>query len=314
MSSLRYDILTGETVIISENRASRPFDTHKTNPDISTCPFCPGNEENTPPHLFSNGTPWTIRVVPNKYPAVNNNGLEAQDKLFPVKKVTGSHFVIIDSDKHYNYLNKMSPEEIKLLLYTYSWVIKELYKEPNTRYVQIFKNYKKEGGASLEHTHSQAVSLSFIPQKIQDLIKNSSAYYNENEKCLFCDLLDLEIKEAKRIICETSHFIAFAPYASLSPFEFSIYPKKHSSCFYNISEEQYDDLSALIKHLMTKLHDNLNNPAYNLYINSVQYESPYFHWSIKILPRTAIQAGFEQSTGVLLNSISPESTKNILTK
>jgi UDPglucose--hexose-1-phosphate uridylyltransferase len=313
MSSLRYNIITGETVIISENRAKRPFDINKDKRDISKCPFCPGNEENAPPHLFSKGTPWTIRVVPNKYPAVNNDFTEDESGLFHREKVTGKHFVIIDSDKHYNYLNNMTAEEIKLLLYTYSWVMKELYKDPVTSYVQIFKNYKKEGGASLEHTHSQAVSLSFVPEKLQSMLHNSLEYHKEKKQCLFCDLMAMELEKKERVIHETHHFVAFAPYASLLPYEFSIYPKKHSSCFYNISEEQYADLALLIKELMNRLFSKLNNPAYNLYINSVKDEHAFYHWSIRIIPRTAIQAGFEQSTGVLLNSISPESTKAILT-
>ncbi|MBC8060327.1 MAG: galactose-1-phosphate uridylyltransferase [Clostridiaceae bacterium] len=312
MSNLRYDILTGNTVIISENRAKRPFDINLDKNHLATCPFCPGNEENTPPHLFSKGTPWTIRVVPNKYPALNNELSENQAGIFSSENITGSHYVIIDSDKHYNYLHCMEPEEIVSLICTYSWVMKELYKEETIKYVQIFKNYKKEGGSSLEHSHSQAVSLSFIPKQIQTQLDNAEGYYKENNTCLFCKMLQMEKEANTRIIMESDDYIAFAPYASLLPYEFSIYPKSHSSNFSNMTNAQHISLSILIKKLLFKLYEVLNNPAYNLYINSINTEKGSFHWNIRIVPRISIQAGFELSTGVILNSISPEKTKAIL--
>lgn len=313
MSDLRYDILTGNTVIISENRSSRPFDTNLDKNDLSNCPFCPGNEEHTPPHLFSKGTPWTIRVVPNKYPALNNELSGNQVGLLSSENITGSHFVIIDSDKHYNYLHSMELEDITSLICTYAWVMEELYKEQTTKYVQVFKNYKKEGGSSLEHTHSQAVALNFIPKEIQTQLNNADNFYNKNNACIFCKILEKEQQDNVRIIMESTDFIAFAPFASLIPYEFSIYPKSHSSNFSSMTNAQRISLSIMLKKLLSKLYVNLNNPAYNLYINSINTEKESFHWSIRIIPRVSIQAGFELSTGIILNSISPEKTKSILT-
>ena len=313
MSDLRYDILTGNTVIISENRSTRPFDINQNKNDISNCPFCPGNEENTPPHLFSKGKPWTIRVVPNKYPALNKELSENQVSLFSSENIMGSHFVIIDSDKHYNYLYNMEVSDIISLICTYSWVMEELYKDETTKYVQIFKNYKKEGGSSLEHTHSQAMALSFIPRKVQTQLDNAENFYEKNGICIFCKILEKEQEYNARIIMECDDFIAFAPYASLLPYEFSIYPKSHSSNFLNMTNKQHASLAVMIKNLFYKLYVNLNNPAYNLYINSINTEKNFFHWSIKIVPRVAVQAGFELSTGIMLNSISPEKTKLVLT-
>ena len=313
MSDLRYDILTGNTVIISENRSARPSDINQNTNDISKCPFCPNNEESTPPHLFSKGTPWTIRIVPNKYPALNNEVSKNQIGLFCSENIRGNHFVIIDSDKHYNYLHNMEIEDIVSLILTYSWVIEELYKEETTKYVQIFKNYKKEGGSSLEHTHSQAVALNFIPKQVQTQLDNTEDFYKQNNTCLSCKMLEKEQECNTRIIMECGNFIAFAPYASLFPYEFCIYPKSHSSSFSNMTTEQHVSLAIMIKNLFNKLYVNLNNPAYNLYINSINTQKDFFHWSIRVVPRVAVQAGFEISTGIMLNSISPEKTKSMLT-
>ncbi len=312
MSILRNDAITGNKVIITENRANRPFDINATKRDLSKCPFCPGNEEQTPPHLFTNGLPWTIRVVPNKFPALDNEFSNDEYGLFSSESITGSHYVIIDSDKHYNYFHDMEIEELTDLLYSYSWIMDKLYEEKSTRYVQLFKNYKKEGGSSLEHTHSQVVALSFIPENVKTVLKNTEAYYNESKRCLFCEMLEKELENNSRIILDSEYFLAFAPYASMLPYEFSIFPKLHSSNFSNMTNNQYKNLSIVLKTLLAKVYTNLNNPAYNLYIQSINEEKPYFHWSIRVVPRMNIQAGFELSTGVMLNPISPEQTKTIL--
>ena len=207
----------------------------------------------------------------------------------------------------------MDIQDIESLICTYSWVMEELYKEDSTKYVQIFKNYKKEGGSSLEHTHSQAVALSFIPEQVQTKLDNTENFYKENNTCVFCKMLEKEQEDNTRIIMESDDFIAFAPFASLLPYEFSIYPKSHSSNFSSMTKAQHTSLSIMLKKLLSKLYVNLNNPAYNLYINSINTEKNYYHWSIRIVPRVAIQAGFELSTGVMLNSISPEKTKAVLT-
>ena len=71
------------------------------------CPFCPGNEENTPPEILAyrpdgsrpNTKGWTLRVVPNRYPALmiegnlDREGHGMYDKMNGV----GAHEVIIET-------------------------------------------------------------------------------------------------------------------------------------------------------------------------------------------------------------------------
>ncbi|MCY6369743.1 galactose-1-phosphate uridylyltransferase [Clostridium ganghwense] len=312
MSDLRFDRITGKAVVISEKRGDRPHDIDKKK-DLSTCPFCPGNEEKTPYEIFSIGNPWNVRVVPNKFPAIDNKKtLLEQESFHTGETVIGTHYVIIDSDKHFNYLHKMSIDEIKNLISCYKAVVKNLYNNENIKYVQLFKNYKKEGGASLQHTHSQAISMNFYPENICRILKNSKEYYKENNSCLFCDLIKYELSKKKRIVFENSNFIVITPYASLFPYEVAIYPKKHSSNFISIDEEKISDLSHALSFIIKKFYKNLNDPAYNLYLNNIKSPNEYFHWSISIIPRTTTIAGFELSTGVMINVVSPEQARDIL--
>ena len=208
----------------------------------------------------------------------------------------------------------MTITELTDLLYTYSWLMIELYKDPKIKYVQIFKNYKKEGGSSLEHTHSQAVAFSIIPEKMLTILNNSKNYYDENSKCVFCEMLKEEIKNKERVLIDSEFFLVFAPYASMFPYEVCIYPKIHRSNFTDITQKEYVELSIVLKNVFSKLYTNLNNPAYNFYLHSINENTSHFHWSIQIIPRTNIQAGLELSTGIMLNPISPEQTKVVLSK
>ncbi|MCY6484369.1 galactose-1-phosphate uridylyltransferase [Clostridium aestuarii] len=319
MSSLRFDKISGNSVIINENRRNRPHDVNNTiqnteiKNNLNTCPFCPGNEEKTPKEIFHIGEPWSLRVMPNKFPIIENKFKDTARQDFNIyKNLTGEHYVIIDSNKHFNYLHKMNIDEINNLIACYKESIEKLYNNKSIKYVQLFKNYRIEGGASLEHTHSQIISMNFYPENVDEIIQNSQKHYKKNNSCIFCDLINYELKSKKRIVFENKSFVIITPYASFYPYETAIYPKEHSSSFTSIDKEKISDLSEALSFISKKLYKNLMDPAYNLYFNNLQYENTYFHWSISITPRITKQAGFELSTGVMVNEISPEKARDIL--
>lgn len=319
MSYLRVDKITGRAVIIAEERKLRPNDINEHNDvkkkqkNIYNCPFCPGNEKQTPQEIMSIGNPWNIRVVPNKYPFINDNLKDIEgDKFHSSKNIVGNHYVIIDSHKHFNYLHNMNKDELNNLIKCYKYVVASLYEDERIKYVQVFKNYKKEGGASLEHTHSQAVSLDFYPDSIKRKLKNEQDYYDENKRCIYCDILKEELRERKRVVYENNHFVIITPYASLYPYEAAIYSKKHSSCIQFMDDDQTSALCEAVSFITKKYYNKLEDPAYNLYINNYKEENEYTHWSISIIPRITNQAGFEASTGVMINIVSPEEAKRVL--
>lgn len=319
MQEIRYDRISEKRVIISEVRSKRPIELSdlKKEDDIPEyslkCPFCSGNEEKTPVEVFRIGTPWKARVVFNKFPIVGGSEVvQEENRFFSKSKAEGKHYVIVDSCKHNNYLSKMTEDDIDNLVICYKEVYKMLSKDKKTKYIQIYKNYGREAGASLEHTHSQVMSLNFIPDDILKIIKNSSNYYSDNGSCYFCDMIKYELSVKKRALYENDYFVIIAPAVSLYPYEMIIYPKFHLSSISQLEEKKITYLSRAISFAAKTLYKRLGNPAYNMYLNSMVKEGTSFHMSITIIPRISIQAGFENSTGIMVNTISPERFKKML--
>ena len=140
-------------------------------------------------------------------------------------------------------------------------------------------------------------------------------YYDANRRCVFCDMLNEEMKTNERLILESSDFVAFTPYAALSPFHAWIIPKRHMSGFPQINDKEIDDLARILKSVLKKLHVGLNNPDFNYVIRSLPgpvRENPFFHWYISIIPRVTLSAGFELGSGMFINTSIPEESAEYL--
>jgi UDPglucose--hexose-1-phosphate uridylyltransferase len=183
----------------------------------------------------------------------------------------------------------------------------ELSAKPYTKYVQIFRNHGLDAGASLTHPHSQIISTPFIPKLVKDEIEASKNYWNQNKRCIFCDLIKQETQTA-RFIAENEHFTVFAPYASIYPMGFWIIPKGHTPNFLNLTEKQTESLAKILKTTLKGLKDLVKDPPYNygFHLSLNQEANNYYHWHLEVYPKLAIWAGFEKSTGVYINTIPPE--------
>jgi UDPglucose--hexose-1-phosphate uridylyltransferase len=129
------------------------------------------------------------------------------------------------------------------------------------------------------------------------------------ERCVFCDIARQEMDEGKRLIAENEHFIAFEPYASKTPFETWLLPKRHSASFASVSTEEQAGFAAILGETMRRLHVCLGDPPYNYNIHTAPCdidEMEEFHWHLSISPRLTIAAGFEMGTGIYINVTAPE--------
>jgi UDPglucose--hexose-1-phosphate uridylyltransferase len=192
---------------------------------------------------------------------------------------------------------------------------KELSANSFVKYVSIFRNYGPEAGASLSHAHSQIVATPIIPPLIKDELDASKDFFNSHKKCVFCDIINKEIR-GPRMILENEHFLVFAPYASITPMAFWIMPKRHSS---NLSDLSKPEISALAKALKTSLKalkDLLNDPPYNygLHLAINKNAQDFYHWHLEVYPKLAIWAGFEINTGIYINTVTPEVAAESLRK
>ena len=321
MPELRKDPIIGRWVIISTERGKRPssFGTPEKNPSGGFCPLCPGNEDKTPPEVFAHrpagsqpDTPgWSLRVVPNKFPALRIEGdLDRRaEGMYDKMNGIGAHEVIIESPEHHDTLATISPSNIEKILLTYRTRINELYKDSRFKFISVFRNQGETAGASLAHPHSQMIALPIVPKRLMEELQGAQDHFHNKERCVYCDIIRQEKEHGARIISENQDFLSLAPYASRFPFETWILPRFHSSSFEEIPEHLYASLADIFSETVKRLAITLNAPPYNIMLHTsplAEQVNDYYHWHFEIFPRLTRVAGFEWGSGFYINPMPPE--------
>lgn len=324
MPELRKDPITGRWVIIATERAKRPTDfkapleNHRQTND-SICPLCPGNEKLTPPEIIAYREPgtkaneqgWWVRVVPNKFPA-----LEAQQELqragvglYDMMSGSGSHEVIVETVGHSTPMPLLPEKQVEEVLWVFRDRILDLKSDSRLRCIIVFKNHGKAAGASLEHPHAQLIATPIVPKRVAEEAEGARIYYKLKERCIFCDILKQEMSMGERIVEENQNFVAFEPYASRFPYETIIAPKKHDSSYSYIDKTQIMDLAKILKRVLGKIYNVLSDPPYNFVLHTAPFSESvrsFYHWHIEIMPRLTQVAGFEWGSGMYINPTPPE--------
>jgi UDPglucose--hexose-1-phosphate uridylyltransferase len=284
------------------------------------CPLCPGNENTTPTEVMVYGrnpasadnTPgWSLRVVPNKYPALVIEGdLDKEGEgLYDKMNGIGAHEVIVESPAHGDSFAHLPPEQMVQVFWAFRDRIMDLGKDPRFRYVMIFKNEGRAAGASLEHSHSQLVALPILPRMIVSELEGSLRYYKYKERCVYCDIIRQEISKDLRVVCQDDLFIALMPFAPRSPFEMWILPRKHSSSYITLDEPSFASLTKIFSETMRRLDACIPNVPYNFVLHTAPLRSEpleHFHWHFEIRPKLTTIAGFEWGSGFYINPMPPE--------
>jgi UDPglucose--hexose-1-phosphate uridylyltransferase len=325
---LRKDPVVGRWVIISTDRAKRPSDFlhNKVVQKGGFCPFCPGNESKTPSEVLAyrtngggqkNGSGWTVRVVPNKFPALEIEGtLNRQaEGMFDKMNGLGAHEVILETPDHSAHLALLPQKHMESVLWAWRDRIVDLKQDRRFKYIMIFKNHGEAAGATLEHPHAQLIALPIVPKHVSEELEGAKQYFIMKERCIFCDILRQEMEHPVRVISENDDFLCFAPFAPRYPFETWIFPKQHESAFENLSSHQMINLASALKQLLLKCELALDSPAYNLALHTapVQENSlDYYHWHIELIPKLTNTAGFEWGTGFFINPTPPEESAKFL--
>lgn len=321
MPEWRKDPIVNRWVVIATERGKRPND-YKEIAEVKSsqeCPLCEGNEKQTPPEIIAyreagtaNDTPgWWVRVVPNKFPAVNIQGDPyRQDRgVYQYMDGMGAHEVIVESTSHITGISEQTEKQVEEIIWIWRERSLDLRKDTRLKYIQIFKNTGRVGGASLEHTHSQLVATPLVPEDVRREIEGMREYANRRGSCVICDMIRQEISEKERIVIDSDHFLSFSPFASRFPFETWIIPKEHQFDFAQIREEQVRDLAYVLRNSLGKLTSLIRNIPYNVVLHTSPVntgEERHFHWHLEIMPRLTIMAGFELGTGYFINPTQPE--------
>ncbi len=323
MPELRKDPILGRWIIIARERGKRPSDflVEEYKVKGGFCPLCPGHEMTTPDEVLTYGrenqTPnspgWTLRVVPNKYPALVIEGeLDKQGEgLYDRMNGIGAHEVIIEHPSHDKVFSQLSPDEMVLTFCSYRDRIRDLAKDQRFRYVMVFKNFGKAAGASLEHSHSQLVALPILPRMVASELEGSLSYYKYKDRCIFCDIIRQEIQQDIRLVCQNEEFVTVTPFAPRSPFEMWIMPRQHHSNYAAQSDESLEALTAIFLESLQRLNKCMPNVPYNFVLHTQPLRSgelDHYHWHFEIVPKLTSIAGFEWGTGFYINPLPPEET------
>lgn len=334
MSELRKDPIIGRWVIIATERGKRPTDFETTAPvgEPASCPFCPGNEQMTPPEIYAirtygtlaNTSGWTIRVVPNKFPALRVEGAVEREGIGMFDKMSGigAHEVIIETPDHRDLFHSRDTEQVVALFDTYQKRLLDLKKDPRLLFVMIFKNMGERAGASLSHPHSQIIATPIVPKRVREEINGSLEYFNYKSRCVYCDIIREEKRFGSRIVFENVSFISFCPFASRFPFEIWLLPKRHMSAYTAMTHQEMYELADCMRATMKRLSVSLANPQYNWMLhvepNVLLPRNPWpdiadhYHWHFEIIPKLTRVAGFEWGTGFYINPTAPEDAAEYL--
>ena len=326
MTELRKDPVVGRWVIISTERAKRP---HEFPPEPAprregVCPLCPGSERMTPPEIIGyrqggqpNDPNWTLRVVPNKFPALRIEGDlgKAADGIYDRMHGIGAHEIVIESERHNVDLFDLPETQFQDVLWAYRDRLLDLKNDHRFKSVLIFKNHGAAAGASLTHSHSQLIALPVIPKRVMEEMLGCKEYYRFRDRCLFCDIVVQEMDQKLRIVEETGEFLAFSPYAPRFPFETWIVPKRHQCAYEMIEGDQARGLAAVFRRTLRRLNLALENPPFNFIVHSAPFQeraAEFYHWHIEIMPKLTKVAGFEWGSGFYINPTPPEESAKYL--
>jgi UDPglucose--hexose-1-phosphate uridylyltransferase len=318
MPELRVDPLSGRRAIVAGARAGRPGGELSAPPppalDPAADPFAEGNEDRTPPEIYAvrpdggeaNRRGWTVRVVPNLYPALSSDGdgqpeRYANRDLFWSAPALGAHEVIINSPRPVVSLAELSVDEVAGAVEVWR---ERMRAHGEAAYVHLIVNERREAGASLPHTHAQLYALDFVPADVARERERFGAYaVRTMGSNLLADLVQEEVRQRQRVVAVDADTVLMAPYGARVPFQLMIAPRVPRARF----EDQGPSGAAMLHEALKRLGRKLGAvPPLNLWVRTAPHDAEYFCWRIDILPRLTYFAGLELGAGVHLNIVAPE--------
>ena len=325
MSEIRKDPLTGRTVIIAPERATRPkqLGSAAHADPLQDCPFCPGNENLTPPESWANRATdsqpnqpgWSVRIVPNKYPAVTIGDANGERRATVGSTVAGVHEVIIESPAHVTNLAALDEQQFTRIFHAYRERLRAWSEDPRWRYRLIFKNQGARAGATFDHAHAQLIALPFIPADVEQELASARAHYRRDGRCYYCELVARELKAPARVVTSSAEFIALCPTAPRFAFETWILPRIHAAAFEETDQAKIAALAKILRHVIIALDRLQADQPFNYFLQSLsldESEQAHYHWQLRLLPQFSRAAGFEWGSGMHINPVAPEDAARML--
>ena len=293
-SHKRYNILTGEWILVSPHRAKRPWQgqneavSNEVRPAYDpSCYLCAGNTrvngEKNPPYE-------NVFVFTNDFAALQSDSksFTVQDGLFKAQSETGICKVICFSPDHSKSLADMAPKDIQKVVEAWQKEYKALGDNEAINYVQIFENKGAVMGCSNPHPHGQIWSQSTLPNEVDKKDQQQRAYFKKNKSSLLGDYLKQELDKKERIIFENDSFVVLVPFWAIWPFEAMIVPKIQQSDILKLSDTEAFQFAEAIS-VLTKVYDKLFNTSFP-YSSGIHQaptngeDNSHWHWHMSFYP------------------------------
>lgn len=357
MPEIRIDPLSGRRTIVAGERSRRPGGAPRCEPpepiDPERDPFAEGHEDRTPPEVYAvrprGGAPntpgWTVRVVPNLFPALepeetedvregraaggagadrpergaapgvadrteewtaSGRGQAEAEELFIARPARGGHEVIVNGPQPVCSLAELPAAQVSAAVDVWR---ERMRAHEQAAYAQLIVNERREAGASLAHTHAQLYALEFVPGEVARERERAGAYATRTMgRDLLEDVIAEEVRRGERVVAVDEEAVLIAPYASRLPYQLMLAPRRPRARF------ETDTVGAgLLYEGLRRLARLLGcSPPLNMWVRTAPRGVERFCWRIDVAPRLTHLAGLELSTGLNLNIVAPEHAAELL--
>ncbi len=321
-NEMRLDPLTDEWTLFSEARAHQaPAASvlEENAAQTAANPFLAGLEQYSPHtlHQVTADGQWKVRVVPNRAPVLRVEGdpTRHSDGFYDHMDGLGAHEVIIETSDS-RALEQLDLWQIEQVLAAWKLRMIDLMRDVRLRAFSVVKAVGRPAGALLPHALSQLVAMAVIPARLKRKLEVARSFYSQKKRSIFEDILSEELRTGSRVVYENHGFCVFCPYASRTPFELSVYPKRQSPDYFAITDAEVVQLADALQVALTKLNGALDHPPYQLALitapTRTQRQDHWgsierdFRWHIEILPRLYPSGPLELATGSWVNGVWPE--------
>jgi len=325
MAELRLDPFTRRWVVTGK----RPV-----MPDVhyqgGACPFCRGNEHMTPHSIREYrdaAGAWMARVFHDRAPLflVEGGTDRRAEGMFDRMNTIGAHEIVVESPVHGITLAEVPEEHLGHVLELFRDRILDLKQDCRLRYVSIFKDQHLPSSTLQGHAYSQVLGTPVLPQLLEIEFRWSRAHFLKRDRCIYCDVLQQELQEGKRVVDQNADFVAFCPFGSRWSYELFIAPLRHSSSFENDMTEpgRPSALASFLKTCLERvervsqslhlvIHTEPNLQAWKHTAEWWTTLKDDYHWHIEIHPDVDGQRRFLGTDGFHFNPIPAEQAALVL--
>jgi UDPglucose--hexose-1-phosphate uridylyltransferase len=323
-TELRKDPVNNRWVLVQREAPSDGRD------ENAPCPYCPGHEAETPPEIAAyrtNGQPvnssaWLVRVIPDRVPLLQIEGeIEREGHgIFDRVSGRGASEILIEHPNHHASWATMSLAEVERILWMYRQRVEDLYRDRQIRCVLIHR-CDRAVGAPGHHPVSRILGAPIVFDDIREELKAARDHYARKQRCLYCDILQQEVRDAERVVQLTPRVVVYNPYGSQRPYETWIVPVSHRHRFEETSPPEMTDLATALQDTMRRLHavqpddpvemvlHTSPNGAMRIRDDEWRSLADDYHWHFEMAPMSPAS---QAVGGFHVNPVAPEVAARLL--